>query len=58
MIDQDPEKPIAQQQEESLYLVRSVRVGTIGDRSSQELGVYFIKSLACRVALSVLQLTV
>lgn len=31
MFDKDSEKPIAQQQEESMYLIRSVRVGTTGD---------------------------
>lgn len=31
MFDRDPGKPIAQQQEGNLYLIRSVRVGTTGD---------------------------
>lgn len=31
MFDKDSEKPIAQQQEESMYLIRSVRAGTTGD---------------------------
>lgn len=31
MFDKDSEEPVAQLQEESMYLIRSIRVGTTGD---------------------------